>query len=132
MVPDGITANAIGPGFFPTELTAAVFDDPDARARNAAQTCIGRNGTLWDMDGPLLFLCSDALCLCDRTGSYGRRGVYREMKALVYRGCETLDYRDMPDRDPQDGEQLITVEAVGICGSDMHAYLGHDARRPRR
>lgn len=57
---DGITANAIGPGFFPTELTAAVFGDPDRAARNAAQTCAGRNGTLEDMDGPLLFLCSDA------------------------------------------------------------------------
>jgi gluconate 5-dehydrogenase len=57
---DGITANAIGPGFFPTELTAAVFDDPERAARNAAQTCIGRNGTMRDMDGPLLFLCSDA------------------------------------------------------------------------
>jgi L-iditol 2-dehydrogenase len=22
------------------------------------------------------------------------------------------------------------VEAVGICGSDLHAYLGHDERRP--
>ena len=58
--PHGITANAIGPGFFPTELTAAVFDDPDRAARNAAQTCIGRNGTMQDMDGPLLFLCSQA------------------------------------------------------------------------
>ncbi len=55
----GITANAIGPGFFPTELTAAVFDDPERSARNAAQTCIGRNGQLEDIDGPLLFLCSD-------------------------------------------------------------------------
>jgi len=57
---DGITANAIGPGFFPTELTAAVFDDPERAARNAAQTCVGRNGTLEDIDGPILFLCSDA------------------------------------------------------------------------
>jgi len=57
---DGITANAIGPGFFPTELTAAVFDDPERSARNAAQTCVGRNGTMQDMDGPLLFLCSEA------------------------------------------------------------------------
>lgn len=56
----GINANAIGPGFFPTELTQTVFDD-DARAkRNAAQTCIGRNGAMNDLDGPLLFLCSDA------------------------------------------------------------------------
>lgn len=58
--PHGITANAIGPGFFPTELTQAVFDDPDRAKRNAAQTCAGRNGTLSDMDGPILFLCSDA------------------------------------------------------------------------
>lgn len=58
--PHGITANAIGPGFFPTELTAAVFNDDARAARNAAQTCIGRNGTLADMDGPILFLCSQA------------------------------------------------------------------------
>jgi len=58
--PHGITANAIGPGFFPTELTAAVFDDPARAQRNAAQTCAGRNGTLEDIDGPILFLCSDA------------------------------------------------------------------------
>lgn len=57
---DGITANAIGPGFFPTELTEAVFSDPERAARNAAQTCAGRNGRMEDMDGPLLFLCSDA------------------------------------------------------------------------
>ncbi|MFK7870100.1 MAG: SDR family NAD(P)-dependent oxidoreductase [Roseobacter sp.] len=57
---DGIMANAIGPGFFPTELTKAVFDDTDRAARNAAQTCIGRNGEMADMDGPLLFLCSEA------------------------------------------------------------------------
>ncbi len=58
--PAGINVNAIGPGFFRTELTAAVFNDPDRAARNAAQTCIGRNGEPEDLDGPLLFLCSDA------------------------------------------------------------------------
>lgn len=57
---DGIMANAIGPGFFRTELTAAVFDDPERAARNADQTCVGRNGESQDMDGPLLFLCSEA------------------------------------------------------------------------
>ena len=56
----GITANAIGPGFFPTELTAPVFSDPELAKVNAAQTCIGRNGRMEDIDGPLLFLCSDA------------------------------------------------------------------------
>ena len=57
---DGINANAIGPGFFPTELTGPVFSDPERAARNATQTCVGRNGKLEDIDGPLLFLCSDA------------------------------------------------------------------------
>lgn len=51
------------------------------------------------------------------------------MKALVYDGVETLGFRDVPDPAIPDGEHLIKVEAVGICGSDMHAYLGHDARR---
>lgn len=57
---DGITANALGPGFFPTELTASVFADKDRAARNAAQTCLNRNGRMEDIDGPLLFLCSEA------------------------------------------------------------------------
>ena len=52
------------------------------------------------------------------------------MKALVYQGVETLGFTDVLDAIPQAGEHLIKVEAVGICGSDMHAYLGHDARRP--
>lgn len=57
---DGITANAIAPGFFRTELTAAVFNDPERAARNADQTCIGRNGEPSDIDGPVLFLASRA------------------------------------------------------------------------
>lgn len=52
------------------------------------------------------------------------------MKALVYDGVETLTYRDMPTPVADAGEELIRIDAVGICGSDMHAYLGHDARRP--
>ena len=58
--PFGITANALAPGFFKTELTAAVFADADRAARNAAQTCIGRNGEPGDVDGPVLFFCSPA------------------------------------------------------------------------
>ena len=56
----GINANAIGPGFFRTELTAAVFADPERSALNAQQTCIGRNGELEDIDGTVLFLASRA------------------------------------------------------------------------
>ena len=52
------------------------------------------------------------------------------MKALVYTAPKNLDFQDMPDPVPEDGEVLVKVDAVGICGSDMHAYLGHDERRP--
>ncbi|RMC32039.1 SDR family NAD(P)-dependent oxidoreductase [Paracoccus alkanivorans] len=57
---DGIMVNALAPGFFPTELTGPVFSDPELSARNAAQTCIGRNGRMQDIIGPALFLCSAA------------------------------------------------------------------------
>lgn len=52
------------------------------------------------------------------------------MKALVYTGPERLDYREAAEPEPGPGEALIKVDAVGLCGSDMHAYLGHDDRRP--
>ncbi len=56
----GINCNAIAPGFFPTELTAPVYEDPDRLARLAAQTAIGRNGELSDLDGLTVFLASPA------------------------------------------------------------------------
>lgn len=56
----GVTCNAIGPGFFPTALTAPVFEDEPLAARHAAQTCIGRNGRLDDLAGATVFLASDA------------------------------------------------------------------------
>jgi NAD(P)-dependent dehydrogenase (short-subunit alcohol dehydrogenase family) len=56
----GITANALAPGFFPTELTAPLFADQAVAQRLAAATAIGRNGALEDMRGPLLFLASNA------------------------------------------------------------------------
>jgi L-iditol 2-dehydrogenase len=52
------------------------------------------------------------------------------MKALVYTAPEALEYRDVPDPGEVPGQHLIRIDSVGICGSDMHAYLGHDDRRP--
>ncbi|XKE46435.1 SDR family oxidoreductase [Halomonas organivorans] len=56
----GINANAIAPGFFPTELTAPVFEDPASAEALAARTAVGRNGTLADIAGPTVFLASPA------------------------------------------------------------------------
>jgi NAD(P)-dependent dehydrogenase (short-subunit alcohol dehydrogenase family) len=58
--PHGITANAVAPGFFRTELTGPVFANAALSQRNADQTCIGRNGEPADLDGPLLFFCTPA------------------------------------------------------------------------
>ncbi|MFS4579762.1 zinc-dependent alcohol dehydrogenase [Phaeobacter sp. C3_T13_0] len=52
------------------------------------------------------------------------------MKALVYTGPEQLSYLDVPPPTVGEGDHLVRVCCVGICGSDMHAYLGHDDRRP--
>jgi L-iditol 2-dehydrogenase len=52
------------------------------------------------------------------------------MKALVQTAPNTLVYRDEAEPGARAGEVLVRVEAVGICGSDMHAIHGHDARRP--
>lgn len=52
------------------------------------------------------------------------------MKALVYTGPGKVEIQQAADpsrEQPQD--VLMQVDAVGICGSDMHAFLGHDARR---
>ncbi len=56
----GIMCNAIAPGFFRTSLTAPVFDDPETSQKMAASTAVGRNGTMEDLQGPLLFLASRA------------------------------------------------------------------------
>lgn len=56
----GVTCNAIAPGFFPTPLTAPVFDDPALAQVNAAGTAIGRNGVMEDLYGATVFLCSNA------------------------------------------------------------------------
>lgn len=56
----GITANAIQPGFFPTELTAPVFANPEVSSHHARMTAVGRNGELPDLDGATVFLASRA------------------------------------------------------------------------
>jgi alcohol dehydrogenase len=51
------------------------------------------------------------------------------MKALVYTQPNEVQWldRDAPAIAP--GEVVLRVDAVGICGSDLHAYHGHDPRR---
>lgn len=56
----GVNANAIAPGFFATPLTAPVVNDPARWQLMADKTFIGRNGTIADLAGTAVYLCSPA------------------------------------------------------------------------
>jgi len=43
------------------------------------------------------------------------------MKALVYTAPTEMTFREEPAPSRVGDEVLIRVDAVGICGSDMHA-----------
>ena len=51
------------------------------------------------------------------------------MQALVYTGTQELIFREENNPKVVNGETIVKVSASGICGSDMHAYHGHDNRR---
>ena len=56
----GIQVNGIGPGYFATDLTAALVADERFTAWVTARTPAGRWGQLDDLIGTLIFLCSPA------------------------------------------------------------------------
>ncbi|MEO9150038.1 MAG: alcohol dehydrogenase catalytic domain-containing protein [Burkholderiaceae bacterium] len=51
------------------------------------------------------------------------------MKALVYTQPKELQLQERPRPELATGEVVLKIDAVGICGSDMHAWHGHDPRR---
>ncbi len=55
----GVRVNALAPGFFPTELTGFLTDEELAQ-RIRTRTLLARLPEMEEIDGPLLFLASDA------------------------------------------------------------------------
>jgi 2-desacetyl-2-hydroxyethyl bacteriochlorophyllide A dehydrogenase len=53
------------------------------------------------------------------------------MKALVFRGERQMAVEEVAEATPRPEEVLIEVAYCGICGSDLHGFLGHSARRTR-
>ncbi len=51
------------------------------------------------------------------------------MRALVYQGPWTMPLQEVPEPVAQDDELLIDVHSVGICGSDVHGFIGKTGRR---
>ncbi|MBM3570026.1 MAG: SDR family oxidoreductase [Alphaproteobacteria bacterium] len=58
--PQGVTANAIAPGYFKTELNKALWTDPKFNAMVEARTPLGRWGLPPELGGAAVFLASDA------------------------------------------------------------------------
>jgi gluconate 5-dehydrogenase len=56
----GIRVNAIGPGYFHTDMGALSWNDPEQRAQRAASTMLGRWGEPEDLAGVAVLLASDA------------------------------------------------------------------------
>ncbi len=51
------------------------------------------------------------------------------MKALVFRGPGEMPLEDRPDPKPGPGEVVVAIRAAGICGSDVHGFIGATGRR---
>lgn len=51
------------------------------------------------------------------------------MRALVYTQPGAMQLLERPPPVAAPGEVVLKIEAVGICGSDMHAWHGKDPRR---
>ena len=51
------------------------------------------------------------------------------MKVLVYTQPKELQMQERPHPVLAPGEVVLKINAVGICGSDLHAWHGHDPRR---
>ena len=119
---DGICCNALAPGFFPTELTTAVFGNDESRDWRRSKPRSVATESSKTSPAPRYFLPT-GFSLYHRPDA-GQ--VYRQMKALVYTANQEMTYREEPEPQAQSGDALIGIESVGV---QFGYTLGHDERQ---
>jgi D-arabinose 1-dehydrogenase-like Zn-dependent alcohol dehydrogenase len=51
------------------------------------------------------------------------------MRGMVFAGDRQVEFVEVPDPAPGDGEVVLAIKASGICGSDLHMYRGPKGMR---
>ena len=59
----------------------------------------------------------------------GYWGHHTNLKALVYTALRRLKLQDIPIPRMKPEEALVKIRAVGVCGSDLHGFLGKSKKR---
>ncbi len=83
--PRGVRANAVGPGFVPTEGTRDVYDDPAVREIRAAVVPLRRLGTVEDVAGVVRFLAGPDAAYVNGQVIYVDGGVSESLMTLIPR-----------------------------------------------
>ncbi|MDQ2683056.1 MAG: SDR family oxidoreductase [Chloroflexota bacterium] len=58
--PHNIRVNAIGPAYFPSDMTSGLLEDRELKAKIESRTPMGRLGRQEELMGPVVFLASEA------------------------------------------------------------------------
>jgi Enoyl-(Acyl carrier protein) reductase len=91
----GLQVNAIAPGYFDTELTAALVNDDEFTDWLVQRTPAGRWGRAEDLVGALLFFASAGIRLRQRPDRVRRRRSHR--RRIAPPGCERHGRRHAED-----------------------------------
>ena len=122
----GVRVNALAPGWFPSEMTAEMFADDSSMAFVNRNCPMARTGEPHELDGALLFLCSDASSYVHGPGPHHRRRLDRPVTFLVLASISS-DIRSnrrqnesSPSNESEEGaEQLAGSGAFGVGRAEL-------------
>lgn len=83
--PRGVRANAVGPGFIPTEGTAEVYDDPAVRAVRAGAVPLRRLGTAEEVADVVSFMSGPGSAYVTGQVLYVDGGITQSLMTLIPR-----------------------------------------------